>query len=283
MFSMKFGLSKLSNVNQRIIAGLTGAFLVVSLVCFSEWTYFLLFFSICFFVLNEFYNLLRKADIKPNKIFGISSGMTIYTLVFFIENGLLNFQFYYLLFPFLFCLFLIELFQQNEKPFVNIAFTFLGNIYIAFPFALLHACAFAFGSVYHYEIILGILLLIWANDIGGFFSGMLLGRNKLFIRVSPKKTWEGSVGGALLTIFTGLTLSLFYKDLTAIDWFIMAFVIVVIGSCGDLVESLLKRSLAIKDSGNTIPGHGGFLDRFDSLLLSAPFIAAFLKIIQIIA
>jgi phosphatidate cytidylyltransferase len=274
---MNFGLNKLNNTTQRIIAGSIGGALVISLVCLNEWTYFFLFFVICLLALNEFYNLLRKVDIKPNKTFGMFSGMMIYTLIFFIEAGQLHFKFYYLLFPFLFLLFLIELFQNNEAPFVNIAFTFLGNIYIAFPFALLHACAFTFNT-YHYEIILGLLFLVWANDIGGFFSGKYLGRNKLFLRVSPKKTWEGSLGGALLSISTGLILSVFYKDLNAIEWLIMAIIIIVIGSCGDLVESLLKRSLAIKDSGDVIPGHGGFLDRFDSLLLSAPFIAAFLKI-----
>jgi phosphatidate cytidylyltransferase len=275
---MKFGLNKLSNVQQRIIAGTIGATLMISFIIISEWTYFILFFGVCLLALIEFYKLIGKADIKPNKLFGITSGMTIFTIIFFIERGILSFKFYFLLFPFLFLLFLIELFQQNEKPFVNIAFTFLGNIYIAFPLALLHASAFVFNS-YHYEIILGILFLVWANDIGGFFSGMMLGRNKLFLRVSPKKTWEGSVGGALFCIFTGLTLSIFYKLINPVEWFILAFIIIVIGSCGDLVESLLKRSLSIKDSGDVIPGHGGFLDRFDSLLLSSPFIAAFLKII----
>ena len=274
---LRLGLDKLSNVGQRVIAGTIGGTLMISFICLSEWTYFILFFCICLLAMLEFYKLIGQAGIKPNKLFGITSGMTIYTIVFFIELGLLNFQFYFLLFPFLFLLFLIELFQNNEKPFVNIAFTFLGNIYIAFPFALLHACAFVYRD-YHYEIILGLLLLVWSNDIGGFFSGMLLGKNKLFVRVSPKKTWEGSLGGALMTIITSLILSLFYNNLNPIQWFAMAIIIIVIGSCGDLVESLLKRSLAIKDSGDVIPGHGGFLDRFDSLLLSAPFIAAFLKI-----
>jgi phosphatidate cytidylyltransferase len=277
---MRFGLSKLSNVRQRIIAGALGATLMISFISISEWTYFLLFFGICLIALLEFYKLLESVDIKPNKAFGITSGMIIYTLVFFIEKGDLHVKFYFLLFPFLFLLFLIELFQQNETPFVNIAFTFLGNIYIAFPLALLHPTAYLFHT-YNHEIILGILFLVWANDIGGFFSGMMLGKNKLFLRVSPKKTWEGSVGGALMSIFTALTISLFYKNLNVFEWLILTFIIVVVGSCGDLVESLLKRSLAIKDSGDLIPGHGGFLDRFDSLLLSSPFIAAFLKIFSL--
>ncbi|HEX8546119.1 MAG TPA: phosphatidate cytidylyltransferase [Cytophagaceae bacterium] len=274
---MKKGLNKLSNLHQRIIAGLLGAILMVSFICMSEWTYFILFFTICLFALREFYTLLRFAQIKPNMLFGIISGMSIFTLTFLIERRILDFKFYYLLFPFLFLLFLLELFRQNDKPFVNIAFTFLGNIYIAFPFALLSVSAFRDGQ-YNYRIILGVLFLLWSNDIGGYFSGMLLGKNKLFFRVSPKKTWEGTIGGALMSIFTALTLSIFWKDLGGIQWLILASIIVVIGSYGDLVESLLKRSLAIKDSGQAIPGHGGFLDRFDGLLLSAPFIAAFLKI-----
>jgi phosphatidate cytidylyltransferase len=280
MIAMKFGLDKMSNVAQRTIAGSIGAAVLISSVCINEWTYFILFFFICLLSLFEFYKLIGKAEIKPNKVFGITSGMMIYSLIFCIEKGILNFKFYYLLFPFLFLLFLIELFQNNPKPFVNIAFTFLGNIYIAFPFGLLHACAFNF-STYHYEIILGTLFLVWANDIGGFFSGMMLGKTKLFLRVSPKKTWEGSIGGALLAVVTAFVLSLFYTQLNTIQWIIMSLIIVVIGSCGDLVESLFKRSLEIKDSGDIIPGHGGFLDRFDSLLLSAPFIAAFLKIISV--
>lgn len=106
---------------------------------------------------------------------------------------------------------------------------------------------------------------------------MALGKTKLFFRISPK-TWEGSIGGGLFALAIGFILSLFWKELDTLHWLIMATIIVVVGSYGDLVESLLKRSLAIKDSAQTIPGHGGFLDRFDGLLLSSPFIAAFLKI-----
>jgi phosphatidate cytidylyltransferase len=273
---MNFGLNKLNNLTQRIIAGLIGSILVVSSIWFSEWTYFALFFSICYLALREFYILLKSAEIKVNKFFGIISGMIIFTSIFLIEKQVIDLKYYFLIFPFLFLIFLIELFQQNENPFVNIAFTFLGIIYIAFPFGLLNACAYHNG-VYRPNIILGILFLLWANDIGGYIAGMALGKTKLFMRVSPKKTWEGSVGGGLLSIFTALTLSVVYRELSPIKWLILSLIIIVAGSYGDLVESLLKRSLAIKDSGEAIPGHGGFLDRFDGLLLSAPFIAAFLK------
>jgi phosphatidate cytidylyltransferase len=274
---MKLDLSKLSNLNQRIIAGLSGAILMVTCVCMSEWSYFALFFSICFLALREFYNLLRSAEIKPNMLFGTFSGMMIFTLIFLIEKQILDFRFYFLLFPFLFLLFLFELFRNNEKPFVNIAFTFLGNIYIALPFALLNVSAYRNG-LYNYKIVLGILLILWANDVGGYVFGVLMGKNKLFFRISPKKTWEGTIGGGLFALLTSVGLASFFHDLDILQWLILASIIAVLGSYGDLVESLLKRSLSIKDSAQSIPGHGGFLDRFDGLLLSAPFIAAFLKI-----
>ncbi|MFN3403451.1 MAG: phosphatidate cytidylyltransferase [Cytophagaceae bacterium] len=270
-------LRRMGNLKQRIIAGLIGAFIILFSICYSEWTYFALFFLITYFTLNEFYNLLRLADIKPNKAFGILAGVSIFSVVFLIEKKVIDYHFYYLLLPFLFLLFLFELFQTNEKPFVNIAFTFLGVIYISIPFALLNVSAF-FQDEYNFKIILGILFLLWANDIGGYIAGMALGKTKLFFRISPKKTWEGSIGGGLFCLFTALGLSVFIEDLNTIHWIIVSVIVIVLGSYGDLVESYLKRSLSIKDSSQAIPGHGGFLDRFDGLLLASPFIAAFIKL-----
>lgn len=272
-------LNKMSNLQQRIIAGVTGASLMVFLICYSEWTYFFLFFSITFLALREFYNLLQKSGFKPNKYFGIISGMMLFTLLFLLEKKVISFNFYYLLFPFLFLVFLIELFKKNEKPFVNIAFAFLGVIYIALPFALMNVSAYINGS-YNYEIVLGILLLLWSNDVGAYFCGRFLGKNLLFPRISPKKTWEGAIGGALFTF--GFSMVLHYWFATTLDtihWLVLSIIIVVAGSFGDLVESMLKRSLALKDSAQSIPGHGGFLDRFDSFLLASPFVAAFLKLL----
>ena len=275
---MKLDLSKLSNLNQRIIAGLSGAILMVTCICYSEWSYFALFFIICFLALREFYGLLKSADIKPNKSYGIFTGMVIFTLLFLIEKQLLDFRYYFLLFPMLFMLFFLELFRNIEKPFVNIAFSFLGIIYVALPFGLINISAFTSGT-YNFKIILGILLILWANDVGAYIFGVLMGKNKLFPRISPKKTWEGTIGGGLFALLTAFGLSHFFSNLDVIHWLALAVIIAVFGSYGDLVESLLKRSLSVKDSAQSIPGHGGFLDRFDGLLLAAPFIVAYLKII----
>jgi phosphatidate cytidylyltransferase len=176
-------------------------------------------------------------------------------------------------------IFFIKLYKaKDEKPFKNIAYTFLGIIYVALPFALLTVLAFIQNDTYDPNIVLGCLFLLWASDSGAYFAGTKFGKTKLFERVSPKKSWEGSVGGLIAAMGVAYIISLYYTNYAPWQWFSIGFIIVVAGTYGDLVESLFKRSMNIKDSADTIPGHGGFLDRFDGLLLSIPFIITFLKL-----
>ena len=130
---------------------------------------------------------------------------------------------------------------------------------------------------YNPKIIIGIFLILWASDTGAYFAGTLFGKRKLFERVSPKKSWEGSVGGAVLSLAFALGVAYFFTELAVWKWVIISILTIVCGTYGDLVESLFKRSMAVKDSGTKLPGHGGFLDRFDGLLLAIPFIIIFLK------
>ncbi len=275
---MKLNLSRLSNLQQRIIAAVIGGFIIVSGIFWSEWSYFIIFFFICTFTLLEFYKLVGLDGNLPLKTYGTISGLFIYTLTFLIEKQYLGFQFYFLISPVAAGTFFIKLYKKTDsKPFTNIAFTFLGIIYVAIPFSLINLCVFSQGY-YSYQIILGSLFLLWASDTGAYFAGVNFGRTKLFERVSPKKSWEGSIGGAIAALITAFAISGFFDDLDPWHWHCIAVIIVIAGTYGDLVESLFKRSIAIKDSGASIPGHGGFLDRFDGLLLSAPFIVTFLRI-----
>jgi phosphatidate cytidylyltransferase len=187
-------------------------------------------------------------------------------------------RYYYLIFPLVSCIYLIKLYKKFErKPFTNIAFTFLGIFYIAVPFSLLNIAAFEKGN-YNFQIIFGCLFILWASDTGAYFAGTRFGRRKLFERISPKKSWEGALGGALLAMIFAFGIAYYFHSLALWQWLTIAVIIIVGGTFGDLVESLLKRSVETKDSGDTLPGHGGFLDRFDGLLISAPFIVAFLEI-----
>jgi phosphatidate cytidylyltransferase len=204
--------------------------------------------------------------------------MLIFMVSFFIEEKMLSTRYYILIFPLLSCVYLIKLYKKFErKPFTNIAFTFLGIFYVAVPFALLNVAAFENGS-YNFEIIFGCLFILWASDTGAYFAGTYFGKRKLFERISPKKSWEGAIGGALLATAFAFGIAYYFHTLAFWQWMVIDLIIIIGGIYGDLVESLLKRSIEIKDSGDSLPGHGGFLDRFDGLLISAPFIVAFLEI-----
>jgi phosphatidate cytidylyltransferase len=271
-------LKKYSNLTQRIITAFVGAAVVIFGIVYSEWTYFAIFFTICLLALIEFYRLSGLDGMAPQKSFGTLSGLTIFCLSFFIERGDISFRYYFLIFPLVSCVYMIKLYKKFErKPFTNIAFTFLGIFYVAVPFALLNIATFENGF-YNFEIIFGCLFILWATDTGAYFAGTFFGKRKLFERISPKKSWEGALGGAVLAFIFALVIARYFDTLEFWQWMGIASIIVVGGIYGDLVESLLKRSIEIKDSGTSLPGHGGFLDRFDGLLISAPFIVAFLEI-----
>lgn len=271
-------LKNYNNLTQRLITGILGSAAIIFGIWYSEWTYFLIFFTLCLLSLLEFYRVTGLDGLLPQKTFGTICGMAIFCLSFFIEKGTISNRYYYLIFPLVSCVYMIKLYKRFErKPFTNIAFTFLGIFYIAIPFALLNIAAFD-GQGYNYQIMWGCLFILWASDTGAYFAGTLFGKRKLFERISPKKSWEGFLGGAVLALFFAFGIAHFFATLPLWKWLTIGVIIIVGGTFGDLVESLLKRSIEIKDSGDSLPGHGGFLDRFDGLLISAPFIVAFLEI-----
>lgn len=276
---MTESIRKYNNLTQRIITGVLGSAAIITGVSLGPWTYFAIFLIICFFTLYEFYRLSPADSQVPQKILGMITGTMIFVLSFLVEKNILTNRYYVLIFPMVALVFIIKLYRASEKkPFNDIAATFLGLVYISLPVSLLNIIVFERG-VYHFEVILGTLLILWATDTGAYFAGTFLGKNKLFPRISPKKTWEGFAGGAALAMIFAYGLSLYFHNLTLVQWLVVGVIIVVGGTFGDLVESMLKRSLEIKDSGNALPGHGGFLDRFDGLLISVPFLVAFLELI----
>jgi phosphatidate cytidylyltransferase len=275
---MRSNLNKLPELAQRVIAGVVGAGIILTSILWNEWSYFTVFFLISMFSMLEFYKLLGLYGNLPLRSYGTLNGLMMFTLTFLIEKGILPSRFYILLLLGLSFVYVIILYRgAEEKPFASIAFTFLGIIYVGAPFALLNVSVFVAGT-YHYEIIMGLLFMLWASDTGAYFTGKSIGKSPLFPRVSPKKTWEGSLGGAIAAISMALAFAYHFDVLQLWQWVSIAIIIVVAGTYGDLVESLFKRSIQIKDSGNSIPGHGGFLDRFDGLLIASPVIVVFIRL-----
>ena len=179
-----------------------------------------------------------------------------------------------------------ELYMKAKDPINNWAYTMLSQLYIALPFSLLNVLAFrsnGYDVQYSYLAPLAVFVFLWINDAGAYCVGSLLGRHKLFPRISPGKSWEGSVGGGLLVMAAAvlvwwLTEQYGVNDvgLNAWQWAGLGLVVVIFGTWGDLIESLFKRTLGIKDSGNILPGHGGMLDRFDSTLMAVPAAVVYL-------
>lgn len=274
---MIFNLNKFNNLGQRVIVGLAGVLVIFLAIIWSPWSYFALFFLVSTITLMEFYQLVRTNGSNPLPIIGISVGILVYTIPFLNQMKLVSSITYLAIFPAFAMIFIAMLYVRNPKPFSDIAYTILGIVYIAVPMALMHVIAFSNGS-FNYEIVIGILLLTWAADTGAYFIGSRFGRTKLFERISPKKTWEGVAGGAALSLAIAVGLANIFEVFPLWKWIVTSVLIVVAGTYGDLAESLFKREIKIKDSGKILPGHGGFLDRFDALLLALPFIAIFLVI-----
>lgn len=189
-------------------------------------------------------------------------------------------------------LFISELYSGSENAIEDWAHTMLGQMYIALPFSTINMLAFNGGAngqtVYNYIVPLCVFIFLWTNDTGAYCSGSLFGKHKLFPRISPGKTWEGSVGGGLLVLVAAAIVYHFFPHiesemgLSLIEWMGLGLVIVVFGTWGDLVESLFKRTLGIKDSGNILPGHGGMLDRFDSSLMAMPAAVVYLYTLTLV-
>jgi phosphatidate cytidylyltransferase len=275
----RFNINKYSNLVQRAITSLVGAALILAALIYSDWTYFLIFGTILGMSQMEFYKLSGLDGMLPLKSFGTILGLLIFTLTFMVEKEHLPHEYLYLIFPLVSLTFFIKLYKKTDKkPFTGVAYTYLGIFYVAVPISLLNLAVFSVDAVYHYEILIGCLLILWASDSGAYFAGTRFGKTKLFERVSPKKSWEGFLGGAFSAILVAFVISQYFTVLEDWKWLVIAGIIIIAGTYGDLIESLFKRSIEIKDSGSLLPGHGGFMDRFDGLLLSAPFITAFLKI-----
>ncbi|MCG8383898.1 MAG: phosphatidate cytidylyltransferase, partial [Cytophagales bacterium] len=235
-------LGKLSNLVQRVIAAVLGAGVILGGIYYGAWSYFTIFFLISMITQLEFYKLVGLDGMLPLKTFGTFSGSFIFLISFLVESSTIHEKYYFTIFPVVACVYMIYLYRkQIKKPFRGVAFTFLGIIYVSIPFSLINVMAFHPGQ-YTGQLIIGSMLILWASDTGAYFAGVRFGKRKLFERVSPKKSWEGSLGGFVLAMAMAFGISKIpFFGLETWQWTTLALIIVVTGTFGDLVESLFKR------------------------------------------
>lgn len=235
-----------------------GFFLMLSLLC-----------------LDEFYRLVESEDVKPFRFLGLMLAVSLFLPMvahLLTGDGLVLIV---TAIPITIFIHISQLYRTTGRPFHNLTYTLFGILYLIIPFGFFTATAFI-SSSYNWHIPVGFMLLLWSNDTGAYLFGIRLGKHKLFKRHSPKKTWEGFFGGVFSGAMVALILGNRFSELSNLQWFVMALIISIGGTFGDLSESMLKRSLAKKDSGSLLPGHGGLLDRFDGLLFAAPLVFVYL-------
>lgn len=266
----------MSNIVQRTITGVVFLAVVIGSILFNKISFFILFELIIIGAMYEFYTLAEKKKNNPQKIYGIIIGASVFAANYFFANGFVSSTIFLGVIPVFISVFIVELYRKSEQVFVNVGFTLLGVIYIAAPFSFANYVVIT-NSVYSSHLLLGFLLLMWSYDTLAYVIGVSFGKHRLFERISPKKSWEGFIGGTLFSLGTAYIISLLFSELTYIQWALVSLMISVFGTYGDLVESSFKRNIEEKDSGNILPGHGGVLDRFDAVIFTLPLFYLYLQ------
>lgn len=270
----------MDNFITRTLTGILFVAILVGGILYHPLTFGILFAAITALGVWEFCTLINgREDAHVNRLICTVAGVYLFFALFGFTMQAWGSEIFIPYLVALIYLLVSELYLQHPNPINNWACAMLSQLYIALPFALLNTLAFqnsvdpmnpdssslAFEPLYP----LSLFIFLWASDSGAYCCGMLLGKHRLFPRISPKKSWEGSIGGGILAILVSLIIA-HITGFPPLKWMGFALVVVIFGTWGDLVESLLKRQLGIKDSGKILPGHGGILDRFDSALLAIP-------------
>lgn len=278
----------MKNFLVRVATGLVFGIVLIGSMWLGKTSFGILFLLVTMLSVREFCTLVAKyKNTTFSKWMAILGGGYLFAAFYAVfhtdaDNALLVFLPYIALVLFVF---MQQIFATKGSKLDNLAYFTLSQVYAAQPFAMLNILATAgagAGDTYSFILPLCIFIFIWCNDTGAFCVGCTIGRHKMFERVSPKKTWEGFAGGAIVAIGAGVALSYIWDIMNVWEWTGMAATVVATATLGDLIESCMKREMQIKDSGTLLPGHGGVLDRFDSTILATPSVILYLALIGLI-
>ena len=271
-----------SNFLQRAITGILFVGVLVGCILYDPWTFSALFVVISALTIREFGHLINQVEgVSINKNITMLAGVYLYMAVMAFCTNLSGSKIFLPYLLLIMYLMISELYLKKENPVMNWAYSMLSQLYIALPFAMLNILSFHTSPMdtsvsYNPILPLSVFVFIWLSDTGAYCVGSLIGRHRLFERISPKKSWEGSIGGGIVAIGSSFIFAHYFPIMNMAEWAGLALIVVIFGTWGDLTESLLKRQLHIKDSGAILPGHGGMLDRFDSALMAIPSAVVYL-------
>lgn len=279
---------KMKNLVVRTLSGIVLAAVMLGAIAWSQWSFGALLLLLLLAGMYEFYVLAEKQGNAPQKVVGLVAGVVLFILNFaFVSDDIqvlgsasqayaCGLAFLLLLLP---AMFICELYRRRDNPVSGIGTTLMGVCYVALPLSLMCYIPIIGSEVWNPWVMIFYIFIIWANDVFAYLVGMSCGRHRLCERLSPKKSWEGFFGGIAGAVAMGVAAS-FVLDTAVWVWVGLAIVTAATGVLGDLVESMFKRAAGVKDSGNLIPGHGGMLDRFDAMLLSAPFVFVYMLFVM---
>ena len=277
-----------NNFIQRAVTGALFVVILVGCILYSPLSFGILFTIIGALSVHEFAHLVnRNGGVSINKTITALGGAYLFLALMGFCTSAIDARVFLPYLGLLLYLMITELYLKKENPIGNWAYAMLSQLYVALPFALLNVLAFQnspeTSSVTYNPILpLSIFVFIWLSDTGAYCVGSLIGKHRLFERISPKKSWEGSIGGSVFSIASSFVFAHFFPFMSTWQWAGLAVTVVIFGTWGDLTESLMKRQLGIKDSGNILPGHGGMLDRFDSALMAIPAAVVYLYVMTMI-
>lgn len=279
---------KMKNLVVRTLSGIVLAAVMLGAIAWSQWSFGALLLLLLLAGMYEFYVLAEKQGNTPQKVVGLVAGVVLFILNFaFVSDDIqvlgsasqayaCGLAFLLLLLP---AMFICELYRRRDNPASGIGTTMMGVCYVALPLSLMCYIPIVGSEVWNPWVMIFYIFIIWANDVFAYLIGMSIGRHRLCERLSPKKSWEGFFGGIAGAVAMGVAAS-YVLDTAVWVWVGLAIVAAATGVLGDLVESMFKRAAGVKDSGNLIPGHGGMLDRFDAMLLSAPFVFVYMLFVM---
>lgn len=277
----------MKNFIQRAITGVIFVAVLIGCIIGGPLPFGILFCLISALATVEFCQLMNQQQgVHINRNVCTLGSITLFLCFFFYGMNPAETNIFIPYLAILIYLFISELYLKKENPINNWAYAMFSQLYVALPFALLNVLAFQTTptdtvSQYLFIFPLSIFIFNWMNDTGAYCTGVLFGKHPLFKRISPKKSWEGSIGGAVFCMAAAFALAHFFPIYSTGEWIGLSLTVVVFGTWGDLTESLMKRQLGIKDSGNILPGHGGILDRFDSAMLAIPAAVVYLFALSI--
>ncbi|MEE4286117.1 MAG: CDP-archaeol synthase [Mariniphaga sp.] len=271
----------MKDFSRRSLTGIVYILLMLAGAAVHPLFFAVVFGTLLFLTQLEFYQLVETAGNSPRKNTGLTLGILFFLICFGMVNNILPEKSYLIFIPALIFIFLFEAFSERSGILQNSAVTFTGFVYVAIPFSLLNFMVhpgYPNYPVFNSKLLIGVLFIVWIYDSMAYLFGSKFGKHKIYKKISPNKSWEGFFGGTVFALIMGVINSVLFKEISSASWIIISILVIVFGTLGDLFESTIKRRLKVKDSGTILPGHGGLLDRFDSLLFVIPVVYVWLNL-----